>query len=686
MKRAVFALVTLVLTLLAVSAFAQIVPVPQMMHFQGRLTKPDGTPVLDGNYQVRFSLWDSSAGGTEKWNQIQNVAVRNGTFAVLLNTNTAGLFNNNLWLETKIGADAPLTPRQQLVSVAYAMKASSVSDNSITSASIVNGSITAADIASGGFNTLAWLLGGNSATNPASHFLGTPDNQPLNFRVNNRRVMRYSYAENTAVTNDYRSMNVLGGSEINSIGVGVVGATIAGGGFDYFSLTDSPNQVTADFGTISGGFGNMVSGIRGTVAGGVENVASNSYASIGGGLSNDATGTHATIAGGIGNFATNSAATVGGGSANHADGQTATVSGGLSNTASGLRATVAGGHGNTASGDWTVVGGGYFNIASGIVATIAGGDINSASALYATVGGGLSNDANGNSTTIAGGENNTANSFGGTIGGGQNNTVIDTYATIAGGFNNAASGGSSGAATVGGGGNNNASGRYATIGGGSTNSAAGRYATVPGGIQNTALGWYSLAAGADAKANHNGAFVWADSTGNDFVSTLANQFNVRASGGIRLFTNSAATIGVSLNANDGSWNSLSDKNAKTNIVPVDTRDILERLVAIPIATWNYKGVKQPIRHIGPMAQDFFAAFRVGKDDKHIGSVDADGVALAAIQGLYRKMQAQQLQIDELKSVKAENTVLRQQLAELTQLVREVKATQEALGGRRIGRR
>src|SRR5690242_17737129 len=118
-------LVVLLLSLNPSAAEAQAVATPQLMNFQGRLAKPDGTPVANGNYSIRFSLWTAASGGTEKWNQTVNpVTVRNGTFAVLLNTSggAADKFNNNLWLEIKIGTAAALTPRQQLVSVAYAMK------------------------------------------------------------------------------------------------------------------------------------------------------------------------------------------------------------------------------------------------------------------------------------------------------------------------------------------------------------------------------------------------------------------------------------------------------------------------------------------------------------------------------------------------------------------------------------
>lgn len=120
---------------------AQVSAPPSLLNFQGRLTKPDGTPVANGTYSIRFSLWDAASGGTEKWNQtLNNVAVNNGTFATLLNTNTAGLFNGNLWLEIKIGSDPALTPRQQVISVAYAQKANTVPDDTITAAKLLSDS------------------------------------------------------------------------------------------------------------------------------------------------------------------------------------------------------------------------------------------------------------------------------------------------------------------------------------------------------------------------------------------------------------------------------------------------------------------------------------------------------------------------------------------------------------------
>ena len=75
--------------------------------------------------------------------------------------------------------------------------------------------------------------------------------------------------------------------------------------------------------------------------------------------------------------------------------------------------------------------------------------------------------------------------------------------------------------------------------------------------------------------------------------------------------------------------------------------ILNRVVEMPISRWNFKGDKT--KHVGPMAQDFHTAFGIGPDDKHIATVDADGVALAAIQGLNRKLEQKDAEIAELKA-------------------------------------
>jgi hypothetical protein len=184
--------------------------------------------------------------------------------------------------------------------------------------------------------------------------------------------------------------------------------------------------------------------------------------------------------------------------------------------------------------DYCTVGGGRYNTASRYYATVAGGYVNEASGAYATVGGGNWNSASGWSATVAGGRENVASGDSTTtVGGGYVNTASGDFATVAGGRSNAATGDF---ATVGGGCWNIAYGEYATVAGGYYDTASGKYATVPGGLRNLASGDYSFAAGRRAKANHDGAFVWADSTDADFASTGENQFLIRASGGVGIGT------------------------------------------------------------------------------------------------------------------------------------------------------
>jgi hypothetical protein len=92
---------------------------------------------------------------------------------------------------------------------------------------------------------------------------------------------------------------------------------------------------------------------------------------------------------------------------------------------------------------------------------------------------------------------------------------------------------------------------------------------------------------------------------------------------------------VRLSPGSGAWESLSDASAKAGFAPVDGRQVLDQLASIPISTWYYRGQDPSIRHIGPTAQDFRAAFNLGQDGHYISTVDEDGVALAAIQELYR---------------------------------------------------
>lgn len=119
-------------------------------------------------------------------------------------------------------------------------------------------------------------------------------------------------------------------------------------------------------------------------------------------------------------------------------------------------------------------------------------------------------------------------------------------------------------------------------------------------------------------------------------------------------TNPATRLDVAGEVTCTAVNVTSDRNAKEDFTPVNARLVLEKVVGLPITEWHYRTQKES-RHIGPMAQDFRAAFGLGRDEKHITSVDADGVALAAIQGLNAKLE-EQVRAKEARILELEKAV------------------------------
>ena len=87
---------------------------------------------------------------------------------------------------------------------------------------------------------------------------------------------------------------------------------------------------------------------------------------------------------------------------------------------------------------------------------------------------------------------------------------------------------------------------------------------------------------------------------------------------------------------------------------LDVQEVLTKLVSMPVRQWRYKVEPDGVHHIGPVAEEFSETFGLGEDDATIGTVDADGVALAAIQGLYELVQEQAERITELERRLAEN--------------------------------
>jgi hypothetical protein len=288
-----------------------------------------------------------------------------------------------------------------------------------------------------------------------------------------------------------------------------------------------------------------------------------------------------------------------------------------------------------------------------------------ADGLYGAIVGGFGNNVESESSTIGGGTFNLVRPAPGSapsgyafIGGGSSNENTGAYGSLAGGLYN------------------QLSGEYAAIAGGDGNIASGENAAIPGGYHNLASGQFSFAAGVGSYATTTGSFVWSDdATGaKHLATTKANQFLARASGGFIFLTNAGATTGAMLAPGSGAWSSASDRNLKSDVSRIDDATILAKVAALPVSEWSYTS-ERGVRHVGPMAQDFYAAFRVGEDDRHITAIDEDGVALAAIKALHAD--DTHLHADNAR-LHADNTHLHAENAGLRHDVADLKAQMAAL--------
>jgi trimeric autotransporter adhesin len=213
-------------------------------------------------------------------------------------------------------------------------------------------------------------------------------------------------------------------------------------------------------------------------------------------------------------------------------------------------------------------------------------------------------------------------------------------------------------------GNSNECSAFACVAIGHTNRAAGQGSIALGERVHASANW-SVALGRRAHANHTGSFTWGDASTTDSLRSSANnRFHTRAAGGYRLFTNAAATIGVSLASSGSSWASLSDRNRKESFAGVDGEDALRRLRNVPVSTWTFIDADEPVRHIGPMAQDWHAAFGLKPDSLTIDRGDFDGVSLAAIQALEARTRDLPALEREMEALRQENAMKDARIASL----------------------
>jgi hypothetical protein len=206
------------------------------------------------------------------------------------------------------------------------------------------------------------------------------------------------------------------------------------------------------------------------------------------------------------------------------------------------------------------------------------------------------------------------------------------------------------------------------FGAGSWASAASAMAI---GNDVVASGTFSTAMGKSATTNGmTGAFVYGDATSSSYLTASApNQFAVRAqhywfgTGNTTLAT-ADRLIETSTGAyltSGGAWTNSSDVNRKHEFKTVDGDELLERIAAMPVQTWSYRAEDDSVRHMGPTAQDFRKAFRLGDTDKAIATVDADGVSLAAIKALLQRTTNLRRENDELRAALGD---LQRRLADL----------------------
>lgn len=603
--------------------------VPAMLGYQGRLLA--GTNLVNGPLGLSLRLYGVAAGGTAAYEDSNTVFVADGIYSTFLGDHTTAgtlaqaLTNSEVWLETAVNGTA-LAPRERLAAVAYALMADGVKPGGVTadmlatgavsSAHIADASVQVADVAANAF----WNTTGNSGTQTGTHFIGTADAVPLEFRQGNVRFLKveagiYGQAERIAFGTD------------NEITTNAYHASILGG---------EGNSISAGYSMIGGGSRNNCSAWGGSILGGAGNVITprGSGSMIGGGSDNVINGSCSVICGGGWNgwdFHYGP---------NVIEGEVCFIGGGLGNVI----------HSNAS---YSVINGGRYNAIFDETryAVVAGGFSNSIGlySFYSFIGGGFANQIGESSfgATIAGGGYDGRRTAGNRVG------YNSSIATISGGVANRVESDVTGATIAGGAGHLVLSNAH--------------YAMIAGGWSNIVAGHGGFAAGSHAAALHPGSFVWSDTNTQDFASVTANEFAVRSCGGIRFVTGidsgGAGTSGVFVAAGSGTWTSLSDRHAKEHLSDVDVQAVLAKLAVLPVQQWNYRTQDAAIRHIGPMAQDFHAAFGLGDSERGIATVDADGVAFAAIQALHIRNER----------LERENASLRADFEQLEARLRRVEA-------------
>jgi endosialidase-like protein len=215
------------------------------------------------------------------------------------------------------------------------------------------------------------------------------------------------------------------------------------------------------------------------------------------------------------------------------------------------------------------------------------------------------------------------------------------------------------------------------------NTATGQ-GSVAIGYRVTANGDYAMSLGHRASAGaHAGTFVWGDQSTTDSILAVANnEFAARAAGGFRFRTNSTLTTGCNLPAGSGVFLCSSSRALKDHFAAVDGEDLLARIRGVPVSTWSYIGEAGGVRHMGPFAEDFRAAFGLGTDERSIGLLDIDGVNFAAVKALEARTAELRAKSAEVDRLTAEVAALRDRQAATEARVAELESMVRALAAQK----